>query len=135
MIGDEHNNCRRSMSSIVSSVSITAMVSIPAPIATIAMVMVSSIVMMTISMPITITVTIAVMTISMAIADISTIMMIAWRRFHVLDNLHFFVLIIRRHFHKFHTSLSMFRLSMLLALWGQNICSDINLQKKVSWQT
>ena len=99
---------------MVASVSMVAVVSISMSIPTIAMVMVSSIVM-TISMPMTIiTVTIAVMTISMAIATI-TIVTIAWRRFQVLDNLHFFVLIFRRHFHKFHTSLDIFWLSILLA--------------------
>ena len=103
---------------MVASVSMVAVVSIPMSIptiATIAMVMVPSIVM-TISMPMTIiTVTIAVMTISMAITTIA-IVTIAWRRFQVLDNLHFFVLIFRRHFHKFHTSLDIFWLSILLAL-------------------
>ena len=102
---------------MVASVSMVAVVSIPMSIptiATIAMVMVPSIVM-TISMPMTIiTVTIAVMTISMAITTIA-IVTIAWRRFQVLDNLHFFVLIFRRHFHKFHTSLDIFWLSILLA--------------------
>ena len=60
----------------------------------------------------------AVVTLVTAMVTIATIAIvtIAWRRFQVLDNLHFFVLILCRHFHKFHTSLDIFSLSILLDL-------------------
>merc|ERR1711971_828531 len=116
MIGDKHNLCSRNIFSIVATISITAMVSISAMVATIAMVMVSSIVM-TIPMPVTMT--IAVVTIAMTISTIAVVV-IAWRRFQVFDNLHFFVLLI---FGQLHTVLNSFRLSMpalCLRIHGRN---------------